>query len=137
MNMTDGSRHLGGGGRPGAPGSNGDFDVGGLFRSDATRKKLLGAFVEFLGGPDVLRWMQKHYGEGYSYYQIGEWAGEATSTVRYRVRKAAKVMKRHDLFPDRWSRIDQKKKPNEAANGRRRSANDENPRCATFVAHVR
>jgi len=78
-----------------------------LLDGEATKQKLLAAFVAYVGGPDVLRWMQKHYGEGYSYYQLAEWDDQKPSTIRYRVRRAAKIMKEHGLFPGRWMREDE------------------------------
>lgn len=92
-------------------GGGGDrFDLGRLGDPETIARKLILAFVTQIGGVEVLRWMQKHYDERHSYDEIGQWAGVSASTVRYRVRRGAEVMKEHDIFPPEWSDLDDQMK---------------------------
>lgn len=83
------------------------FDLTRLGDPDTIARKLIFAFVTQIGGLEVLRWMQKHYDERHSYEEIGQWAGVSASTVRYRVKRGAEVMKEHDIFPAEWASLDE------------------------------
>lgn len=83
------------------------FDLTRLGDPDTIARKLILAFVTQIGGLEVLRWMQKHYDERHSYEEIGQWAGVSASTVRYRVKRGAEVMKEHDIFPAEWASLDE------------------------------
>lgn len=83
------------------------FDLTRLGDPDTIARKLILALVTQIGGLEVLRWMQKHYDERHSYEEIGQWAGVSASTVRYRVKRGAEVMKEHDIFPTEWASLDE------------------------------